>query len=269
MARSVHASDSAPENIHEMLAVWGREIAEARIRFGLTESDFSTCLFVSPSTITRLERGDPSVSLGIFVNALWALGLNERLDAEFVSIEEVFCVPGEVVDCVPEAILPSNENTEATMSQETPFGPMLISKTAGKLSEPVGLWGPFPQNNPVQKIQTKIQDINRATLQSGVDQIERIKDNLSTGTRDTLVKLARSGTGQDIQHVDLRYFRARFVDLIKSLFMISADKSQDVRKLETRRERRRRIICRAVSQARHLNGANANVPPPTCIAKTR
>ena len=153
------------------------------------------------------------------------------------------------------------------MSNEAPFGPMLIAKTAGKISEPVGLWGPFPQNNPVQKIQTKLQDINRATIQSGVDQIERIKDNLSIGTRETLVKLARSGTGQDIQQVDLRYCQARFIDVLKSLFMSHPSAEKEVQKPESRRERRRRIICRAVSHARHLNGANANVPPPNAKPK--
>lgn len=266
MATFAHASQSTPENIHEMLAVWGREIAEARIRFGLSEDDFATCLFVAPTTISRLERGDPSVSLGIFVNALWALGLNERLDAEFVSIDETFCVPGEEVDCVPEASPPSNDDNEATMSLKAPIGPTLITKTTGHMSDTTGTWAVFPQENPVQNLQTKLQELNRATVQSGADSIQKFKDGLKSSVEGGFTKFLKLATGYDLHHVDMRFFQARTVDTVTGFFNVRSE-DQKQSKPETRRERRRRIICRAVAQARHLNGANANVPPPNAKPK--
>lgn len=34
---------------------------------------------VSPTTVTRLERGDPGVSIGVLMTALWLFGMQDRL----------------------------------------------------------------------------------------------------------------------------------------------------------------------------------------------
>jgi len=35
--------------------------------------------FVSRNTVTRVERGDPAVSMGIYATVLFVLGMSERL----------------------------------------------------------------------------------------------------------------------------------------------------------------------------------------------
>jgi transcriptional regulator with XRE-family HTH domain len=59
----------------------GRDLALARRKRGISTADMASRLFVSRDTLWRLERGDPSVSLGTFVAASFVLQLHERLAA--------------------------------------------------------------------------------------------------------------------------------------------------------------------------------------------
>ncbi|MDH7972497.1 helix-turn-helix transcriptional regulator [Sphingomonas sp. AR_OL41] len=57
----------------------GSDIATARKRRNLTIAIVAERAFVGRNTITRVERGDPGVSLGIYATILFVLGLSERL----------------------------------------------------------------------------------------------------------------------------------------------------------------------------------------------
>lgn len=61
------------------LARLGGDIRAARLRRGMAVSDLAVRANTSASTIARLEKGDPGVSVGAFANILLALGLVERL----------------------------------------------------------------------------------------------------------------------------------------------------------------------------------------------
>lgn len=72
-------SSSIPLPVTHTLRKLGRDLALARRKRGLSTADMAERLFVSRDTLWRLERGDPSVSLGTFATALFVLQLHSRL----------------------------------------------------------------------------------------------------------------------------------------------------------------------------------------------
>ena len=57
----------------------GRDLALARRKRGISTADMASRVFVSRDTLWRLERGDPSVSLGTLATAAFILQLHDRL----------------------------------------------------------------------------------------------------------------------------------------------------------------------------------------------
>lgn len=57
----------------------GRDLALARRKRGISTADMAGRLFVSRDTLWRLERGDPTVSMGTLVTAAFVLQLHDRL----------------------------------------------------------------------------------------------------------------------------------------------------------------------------------------------
>lgn len=58
----------------------GRDLQIARKKRRMPMADFAERMGVSLGTLTRLEKGEPGVSLGAFAMALLALGELRRLD---------------------------------------------------------------------------------------------------------------------------------------------------------------------------------------------
>ena len=57
----------------------GRDLAVARRKRGISTADMAGRLFVSRDTLWRLERGDPTVSMGTLATAAFVLQLHEGL----------------------------------------------------------------------------------------------------------------------------------------------------------------------------------------------
>jgi transcriptional regulator with XRE-family HTH domain len=70
---------SLPLPVRDALRRLGRDLAIARRKRRISTADMAERLFVSRDTLWRLERGDPSVSLGTFVTATYILQLLDRL----------------------------------------------------------------------------------------------------------------------------------------------------------------------------------------------
>lgn len=74
----------------------GRDLALARRKRGISTEDMAARLFISRSTLWRLERGDPSIALGTLATAAFVLQLHDRLahlaapatDALALSLDE-------------------------------------------------------------------------------------------------------------------------------------------------------------------------------------
>jgi len=60
------------------LARLGHDIRTARLRRHIARADLAVRAGTSPSTVARLEQGDPGVGIGALADVLVALGLIER-----------------------------------------------------------------------------------------------------------------------------------------------------------------------------------------------
>ncbi|MFM7290138.1 MAG: helix-turn-helix domain-containing protein [Planctomycetia bacterium] len=72
------SSSALPQTVRDALRRLGRDLALARRKRRISTSDMAGRLFVSRDTLWRLERGDPSVSLGTFMTAAYVLQLLDR-----------------------------------------------------------------------------------------------------------------------------------------------------------------------------------------------
>lgn len=69
------------------LARLGRDIRSARLRRGIAVADLALRAGTSPSSVTRLEKGDPGVGIGTLADILVVLSLVDRL-ADLVDIRK-------------------------------------------------------------------------------------------------------------------------------------------------------------------------------------
>ena len=65
----------------------GHDVRGARLRRGIAVADLAVRAGTSPSTIARLEKGDPGVAIGTLADILVVLGLVERL-ADLIDIRK-------------------------------------------------------------------------------------------------------------------------------------------------------------------------------------
>jgi transcriptional regulator with XRE-family HTH domain len=68
-----------PLAVQRALRKLGADISTARRRRNLTVAIVAERAFVGRNTITRVERGDSGVALGIYATVLFVLGLADRL----------------------------------------------------------------------------------------------------------------------------------------------------------------------------------------------
>jgi transcriptional regulator with XRE-family HTH domain len=79
MSKSSLVNHSLPPEVTVALATLGEHLALARLRRKESQRQWASRLGVSIPTLIRLERGDPSVSMGVYASALWLLGLFQGL----------------------------------------------------------------------------------------------------------------------------------------------------------------------------------------------
>ncbi|WP_156843194.1 helix-turn-helix domain-containing protein [Novosphingobium aquimarinum] len=65
----------------------GRDLRSARLRRGISVADLAVRAGTSPSTIARLEKGDPGVGIGTLSDILVVFGLTDRL-ADLVEVRK-------------------------------------------------------------------------------------------------------------------------------------------------------------------------------------
>ncbi|MEW5892268.1 MAG: helix-turn-helix transcriptional regulator [Pseudomonadota bacterium] len=79
MSKSSLALNSLPPEAAASLQTLGEQLALARLRRKESQKQWASRLGVSVPTLIRLEKGDPSVSMGVYATALWLLGLSGGL----------------------------------------------------------------------------------------------------------------------------------------------------------------------------------------------
>ena len=79
MSKSSLALSSVPPQALTALQTLGEHLAVARLRRRESQRQWAARLGVSLPTLIRLEKGEPSVSMGVYASALWLLGLSSGL----------------------------------------------------------------------------------------------------------------------------------------------------------------------------------------------
>lgn len=77
MRSSVH--DVLPPRLRRSLKKLGADVALARRKRRLTVAMMSERLGVAKSTYLRVEKGDPSVAMGVYAMTLFVLGFGDAL----------------------------------------------------------------------------------------------------------------------------------------------------------------------------------------------
>jgi transcriptional regulator with XRE-family HTH domain len=74
MPKQAPALSSLPLQVRVQLAQLGENISIARKRRRETRKAWALRMGVSEPTLGRMEKGDPSVSMGVYATALWLIG---------------------------------------------------------------------------------------------------------------------------------------------------------------------------------------------------
>ena len=72
-------STQMPRKVAQNLQVVGEQIRLARLRRNLTIAQIAERAGCSELTVMRVERGTPTVAIGIYMRVLFALGLDESV----------------------------------------------------------------------------------------------------------------------------------------------------------------------------------------------
>jgi len=70
-----------PVQAAERVVQLGQRIRIARIRRGWSVTDLASKAGINRNTLTALELGKPGTAIGVCFTVLWALGLEQALDA--------------------------------------------------------------------------------------------------------------------------------------------------------------------------------------------
>ncbi len=74
-------SSSAPIPVTRALYKLGHDIRDARRRRRIPVALMAERASISRTTLNKVEKGDPGVSMGAYVTVLFALGMTERIAA--------------------------------------------------------------------------------------------------------------------------------------------------------------------------------------------
>jgi len=85
-----------PFPVRNTLRKLGRDMRDARLRRRISTAIMAERAFVTRQTLHKVEKGDPTVSMGTYATALFILGMTDRLadlaDSRFdqlgLSLEE-------------------------------------------------------------------------------------------------------------------------------------------------------------------------------------
>jgi DNA-binding XRE family transcriptional regulator len=108
MRSSVH--DILPPKVRRSLKKFGADLALARRKRHVTTAMMSERLGVAKSTYVRVEKGDPTVSMGVYAMALFVLGFGDAFgDLVDASRDEQGLLLDE--QRVPKRVRPKREPT--------------------------------------------------------------------------------------------------------------------------------------------------------------
>src|SRR5438046_10417463 len=100
MPKSSQALQVMPPAAAQALRALGENLAIARVRRHESQRAWAKRLGVSVPTLIRMERGDPGVSAGIYVTALWMIGRADGLAELAAPAADLRAIEGDVRDAL-------------------------------------------------------------------------------------------------------------------------------------------------------------------------
>ncbi len=94
-----------------LLRQLGQRISLARRARQLTQPDLAAKTGVGLSTITQIEKGAPTVQIGFYINALWALDLLRELQLAVEQLGRTSSTAVFIEDEVPKKVQPKRTRT--------------------------------------------------------------------------------------------------------------------------------------------------------------
>ncbi len=77
--KASRSQQALPLSVRRALRKLGTDLSAARRRRRISAALMAERAFISRSTLVRVEKGDPGVSLGIYASVLFVLGMADRL----------------------------------------------------------------------------------------------------------------------------------------------------------------------------------------------
>jgi len=96
MTKASKALDLLPLPAATALKQLGADIATARKRRRQSQRDWASRLQISIPTLRRLEQGDPSVAMGVYVTAAWLMDRHKALASVLDPKEDLQALEREV-----------------------------------------------------------------------------------------------------------------------------------------------------------------------------
>ncbi len=105
----MRTTPTLPIPVKKALKKLGNDLCDARRRRRISTTLMAERVGISRPTLSKIEKGDPSVSLGSYASALFVLGMTERLsDLADIKFDETGLMLDE--ENLPERIhLPSKK----------------------------------------------------------------------------------------------------------------------------------------------------------------
>ena len=75
MPRKLLSADTVHTLVGERLTIWGRTIRTQRVRQRIAAAQLCSRIDISRATLSRMERGDPAVSVSAYMSVFNALGI--------------------------------------------------------------------------------------------------------------------------------------------------------------------------------------------------
>lgn len=79
MPRKLLPAELVPSVVLERLSIWGHTIRTQRVRQRVTADQLCGRIGISRATLSRLERGDPAVSIAGYMTAFDVLGILDEV----------------------------------------------------------------------------------------------------------------------------------------------------------------------------------------------
>jgi DNA-binding XRE family transcriptional regulator len=147
MSKRSTALESMPSAVQAQLRELGENLCIARKRRRETRKAWAERIGVSEPTVMRMEKGDPSVSMGIYATALWLMGRATSLpgmaapEHDQAALEDAVRVAKSRAVRKPASIYGVSHSVSALPSQNTVRGTVSTVTTTGKtgpvLNDPV------------------------------------------------------------------------------------------------------------------------------------